>query len=327
MRIKNQHNYNSKMIESNSDLLCQYGCGQKAKFILKNGKYCCSECFNKCPQIRQKNSKSIKKCHEQGKILTRSTISKLKQNIPWNKGKILKPKTYHPGKCEVCGKDHDGTYGSGRFCSQSCANKIGINIRKNKHKSDTISKILYDKNPKLCKICGNPIDYHHRFSRLTCSDACNKILCKISANSENTKNKIKQSYIEHGTKPGGYRKGSGKGKHGWYKGFWCDSSWELAFTIYNIDHNIKFQRYKGYFEYEYKGEKYKYYPDYIMSDGSLVEIKGRHDVEQWKIKLECIPSTIVLRVITWKEIQVYLKYVKNKYGNDFINLYENKNSI
>ena len=24
--------------------------------------------------------------------------------------------------CEKCGKEHDGTFGSGRFCSRSCAN-------------------------------------------------------------------------------------------------------------------------------------------------------------------------------------------------------------
>ena len=25
--------------------------------------------------------------------------------------------------CEQCGKEHDGTFGSGRFCSRSCSNK------------------------------------------------------------------------------------------------------------------------------------------------------------------------------------------------------------
>ena len=30
--------------------------------------------------------------------------------------------------CEICGKEHDGTYGSGRFCSKSCCSKA--NLRK-----------------------------------------------------------------------------------------------------------------------------------------------------------------------------------------------------
>lgn len=27
--------------------------------------------------------------------------------------------------CEFCGKEHDGSFGSGRFCSYSCATKYG----------------------------------------------------------------------------------------------------------------------------------------------------------------------------------------------------------
>ena len=27
--------------------------------------------------------------------------------------------------CENCGKEHDGSYGSGRFCSKSCAIAFG----------------------------------------------------------------------------------------------------------------------------------------------------------------------------------------------------------
>ena len=26
-------------------------------------------------------------------------------------------------KCEYCGKEHDGSYGSGRFCSSKCARR------------------------------------------------------------------------------------------------------------------------------------------------------------------------------------------------------------
>jgi 5-methylcytosine-specific restriction endonuclease McrA len=39
---------------------CEYGCGQKAKYQLKNGKWCCSEKFNSCPEVRKKNSESNK---------------------------------------------------------------------------------------------------------------------------------------------------------------------------------------------------------------------------------------------------------------------------
>ena len=34
-------------------------------------------------------------------------------------------------KCEYCGKEHDGSYGSGRFCSSRCK-QIYLVIRSNK---------------------------------------------------------------------------------------------------------------------------------------------------------------------------------------------------
>jgi len=36
--------------------LCDYGCGQPALYIFKNGKNCCSKSLNKCPAMRKKNS-------------------------------------------------------------------------------------------------------------------------------------------------------------------------------------------------------------------------------------------------------------------------------
>lgn len=41
-------------------MLCEYGCGQKAKFKTSNGKWCCSERFNSCPEIRRRNSETNK---------------------------------------------------------------------------------------------------------------------------------------------------------------------------------------------------------------------------------------------------------------------------
>jgi very-short-patch-repair endonuclease len=49
--------------------LCAYGCGQEGKFLLKNGKFCCSESCNSCEEKRRKISKTNKK------------------QIPWIKGK------------------------------------------------------------------------------------------------------------------------------------------------------------------------------------------------------------------------------------------------
>ena len=64
--------------------------------------------------------------------------------------------------CELCGKHHNGMYGSGRFCSSFCAHsKSGT---KTKEIREKISKGLNAyhiktntvKKPRLCKCCGKP---------------------------------------------------------------------------------------------------------------------------------------------------------------------------
>ena len=40
--------------------LCDYGCGNEAKFLFKNGKWCCEKIITKCIEVRRKNgSKKI----------------------------------------------------------------------------------------------------------------------------------------------------------------------------------------------------------------------------------------------------------------------------
>lgn len=119
---------------------------------------------------------------------------------------------------------------------------------------------------------------------------------------------------------GGYRKGSGRGNKGIYKGYYCDSSWELAFVIYNIDHNIEFERNLKRFQYSFNGEVHEYIPDWIIDD-YYVEIKG-YWTEQWQAKLDQFPKNEKLRVIDKNGILPYIEYVEYVYGKDFTRLYE-----
>jgi len=117
---------------------------------------------------------------------------------------------------------------------------------------------------------------------------------------------------------GGLKPGTSRGKHGWYKGYRCDSSYELAFVIYNLEHNIKFERNKKGFEYQYENKKHLFYPDFIIGD-KYVEIKNfRSEITDTKIN--AFPHTI--NVIYKDTIKPYLDYVIDKYGKDFIKLYE-----
>lgn len=115
---------------------------------------------------------------------------------------------------------------------------------------------------------------------------------------------------------GGYNPLGGRGKKGWYNGIWCDSSWELAFVIYNIEHNIPVRKCKEVRLYEWKGTTRKYHPDFVV-DGVITEIKG-YDSPQWQAKHTANPDVVVKFA---KDLQHVFDYVTHKYGKDFIRLY------
>ena len=168
-----------------------------------------------------------------------------------------------------------------------------FSIEKNKEISDKISnkvKLAY-KSGRLTGKCYNPDKEIER------------------------KKKISETMILR--RIGGYRKGSGRGKQGWYKNYWCDSSWELAYVIYNLEHNIKIERNKERFEYIFNDRLYKYMPDFIVN-GNFIEVKG-YITEQVKAKINQFPKKLI--VIDKKDIIPYLEYVISKYGKDFVNLY------
>lgn len=136
------------------------------------------------------------------------------------------------------------------------------------------------------------------------------------------KQKISES-MKKNPLSGGLRKGSGRGKKGWYKGYWCDSSWELAWVIYNLEHNVKFERNHVGFDYEYKNRKRKYHPDFII-DETYYEIKGRRSFEKMddenKEKIRQFENNLI--VLYSKEMKPYLEYTIKKYGKDYVKMYE-----
>lgn len=58
--------------------------------------------------------------------------------------------------CEYCGKEHDGAFGSGRFCSKHCS--IAFSNTKRKVSEETKRKISNSlakyKKARYCKFCG-----------------------------------------------------------------------------------------------------------------------------------------------------------------------------
>lgn len=67
-------------------MLCEYGCGQEAKFVVgSKRKNCCSESISSCPELRRKNSEGLKKAYSDG----RKNCNQFDGKRGWSKGKSL----------------------------------------------------------------------------------------------------------------------------------------------------------------------------------------------------------------------------------------------
>ena len=111
---------------------------------------------------------------------------------------------------------------------------------------------------------------------------------------------------------GGYREGSGRSKSGYYKGLYCGSTYELCWAIYNIDHEIKFNRFPGKLE----KDGITYYPDFLLSDGkTIIETKGYEKQESVDKKTKIAEffgyTVIVLRK---NDLQYAFDYVSQTYN-------------
>lgn len=109
--------------------------------------------------------------------------------------------------------------------------------------------------------------------------------------------------------------------YGTYKGYECDSSWELAYVIYNIDNNVKFQRNTEFFLYTFNGSIHKYFPDFVLEDGTFVEVKGittDRDIAKWRD----FPKEKSLLIIDEKAIRPYIEYCVKVYGKNYVEMYD-----
>jgi endogenous inhibitor of DNA gyrase (YacG/DUF329 family) len=226
--------------------------------------------------------------------------------------------------CEKCLKEHDGTFASGRFCSRSCAN-TKIHSEETKRKiSNSVknSEIFYKRNApnklkritKICPICNNSfitVTYKNDKSRIFCSRKC---FIFDQKNGHKYSKKVS----------GGYRKGSCKSHGGYYKNIWCDSTYELIWIIYNLDHNIQFERNDIGFPYTTPdGKKHLYYPDFIQ-DNEYIEIKN-YLKENDQYKISNFPHK--LTILFGKDLQKHFEYVYSVYGKDLKSLYSERYKV
>lgn len=197
-------------------------------------------------------------------------------------------------------------YKSRTFCSRSCANSHKRTKESKELTSKSLRKYYSEiggiKSNRACIKCLNCNKWFEGYSyRKYCSPSCQQ-QCPIMKNTLSTKLK---------GKTGGIRNMSGHGLRGIYKGIKFQSSWELAWIVYNLDHEIQFRRCTEYFWYEFEGKHHKYFPDFFLEETqTYVEIKG-FITPIVQAKMNSI-TTHPLIVITENKIDLYLDYAKSK---------------
>jgi len=102
-------------------------------------------------------------------------------------------------KCEICNSIHDGSYGSGRFCSSHCSHKFSG--KKNEEINKKISNSLKIKNYKIkkCISCNNTITNSNSNSNSKYCDKClnlwryKSLFKKLNINDTNLQNANKKA--------------------------------------------------------------------------------------------------------------------------------------
>lgn len=250
--------------------------------------------------------------------------------------RLKNPLLHYKLICCICGNNYEideykNNFENGKYkhtCSDKCAKTLTCKNtdleEKNKKIKDTFKEIefipwnkgknldpniywkdkIHYKN-SFCKECNKEFTITETVSRNRlrdihfCSDECKSKYFSKLAKSHNF---------------GGYKPNSiKKHHHGNYHGIHCDSSWELAYLVYNLEHNIPIKRCNIKRTYIINGKQKKYFPDFIINDNQIIEIKGYYDKGS-KLKQEQNPDIIILFEKDLKEI---LNYVSTKYGNKF----------
>lgn len=167
--------------------------------------------------------------------------------------------------CEKCGCSHDGTYGSGRFCSEKCARSFS-NKNKTKQFYQSVGNKLHDIYAKShpervfkCMECNKPLIH------ITKTGYCQSCFRKHFTVSDETRKKISM------LRKGKNRWNIKRNQQSFAEKYWMDAL---------IKNKIPFER---EFQISYDNENHCYYMDFKIGkidleiDGSQHAVRKEHD--------------------------------------------------
>lgn len=230
--------------------------------------------------------------------------------------------------CSICGASFLESYTKhtlSDFCSRKCActfvsrlnriernKKIAKGLAKSEKRKVLKNKKLKEYEPVFCEVCGKKLSREQiQRKNKTCSLKCG------SLRANKTKQQNGTVFIE---------RGQGRSRSGYWKGFFCNSTYELVYYIYMTEHGYKVERNTKRYEYEWDGNKRQYYPDFLVN-GKLVEVKG-YWTEQVQTKIKAV-TDLPIEVLYYKDLEHMMQYIDSKYNtshhpkyNNYFELYD-----
>ena len=158
----------------NKEVITNYGSGRFCSKSCAQKRDCNEALSKKFSEIQKKNAETLHKkvcsCIYCKKELRKRDIHKHNCKYMFKEIKI----------CETCGKEHKGIFGSGRFCSRTCANKKNMSIETKLKISNSLkNNIPYNKGKskfffteEICNTCGVIFKRRNDKTNICCSSTC-----------------------------------------------------------------------------------------------------------------------------------------------------------
>jgi len=252
---------------------------------------------------------------------SKESRQKIKETTNAKKQKRVDEYNASPKLCKQCGSPIPYDHRHDSFCSLSCkatyVNLTRTLTAEGKHNVKQAAKLNKDRlfqytlkrienHPPQCKV----------FTK-TCV-TCNRLFLSKSKLTLNCSKLCKSKH--HAIY--NHKQNKTRGKCGYYKGIWCASTWELAFVVYCLDHQLPIIRCDKRYVYTFEHKQKYYFPDFMI-EGIIYEVKGRMTADVSYKTQSVVDAGDDIIIIGKNEIKPYIEYVKQHYQvKELTNLYQ-----
>ena len=224
--------------------------------------------------------------------------------------------------CELCNKEHDGSFGSGRFCSRLCASRFSTKDSKNKTKIVKCVKckkelivgkrseknlVCYECKPKIqriCPTCKKVFYVLHVTGRTYCNKKC--IHINEHYRQLHRESAERREFGGHTSKQSIYYKRLDNTE------VYLHSSFEIKVATELDSYNISWIRPPPLSWVDQNNEKRRYYPDFYLPDFNIfLDPKNDYLIRKDKEKIKRVCTQNNVKILVLSEESLIWSRIKN----------------